>query len=85
MVDLPPPEGPTSAVTWPGSATKDRSRITGSPRPVVKRHLVEFDAAVLQFKVRLADLRRLGGRAVEHLEQDAHAHQPAAEVDVQPR
>ena len=31
MVDLPPPEGPTRAVTFPGSATNDRFLITLSP------------------------------------------------------
>ena len=30
-VDLPPPEGPTSAVTWPCLAVKDTSSSTLSP------------------------------------------------------
>ena len=30
-VDLPAPEGPTMAVTAPGSASKDTSRSTGLP------------------------------------------------------
>ena len=44
MVDLPPPDGPTSAVMRPGSATNDMSRDVGSPGRYEKVDVAEFDA-----------------------------------------
>ena len=43
MVDLPPPDGPTSAVILPGSATKDMPRSTGSSLPIGEMHVLELD------------------------------------------
>ena len=42
-VDLPPPNGPTSAVNLPGWATKLMPRSTGAIGTVRKIHIVEFD------------------------------------------
>ena len=40
-VVLPAPVGPTIATVWPGSATSDRSSISGSSGVVAERHVLE--------------------------------------------
>ena len=46
-------------------------------------NVVEFQPRRLDLQGRLVVVDRFARRAVDHLEQDAHAHQPAVELDVE--
>ena len=85
MVDLPPPDGPTSAVTLPGSATKRQAAEHRLARPVGEVHVGEFDARGRELERRAVVVDGSVGGAVDDVEQDAHADQRGIEIDVEAR
>ena len=82
---MPPPEGPTSAVTLPGSATNDMPRSTGSFGAIEEPHVGEFHPRSDELQRRLVVVGRLGRGRVHHLEQHAHADEMVVEFEVEPR
>ena len=84
-MDLPPPEGPTSAVVLPGSATKLMRVQHRLVRPIGEIDVAEFDPRVDEFQRRLVVVGGLARRAVDDFQQHARADQVAVEVDVEPR
>ena len=84
-VDLPPPDGPTSAVILPGSAHEGHAADDDLAGSIAEPHVVELDARLGDLQRRLVVVVRLGRRAVDDLEQDADADEARVELDVEAR
>jgi hypothetical protein len=82
---LPPPEGPTSAVTLPGSATKAHAVEHRLVRPIGEIDVAQFDPRLGQFQLRLVVIGWFGGRTVDDFQQLARPDQVAVQFDVEPR
>ena len=85
VVVLPPPERPTSAVVWPGSATRLNLVQHEFARAIEEVDIVELHPAFGDLQLRLVAALLFRRRLVQEFVEHADAHQRRGQVDMQAR